>query len=113
MIKLKSCVNIDGMTKECFKAISIVHDYFYIYRDEDLTVTSIADGNHKMGSKHYDGDAFDVRTWDYTKPLGTQLDMVEKLGIATELTARLGVNYDVVIESTHLHIEYDPVEDNR
>ena len=29
----------------------------------ELTITAILDGEHMDGSKHYDGDAFDQRTW--------------------------------------------------
>ena len=61
---------------------------------DDLFITSIRDGNHKAGSLHYDGLAFD--TQDNPK---YQLDEIRKV---------LGPGWDLVPEKDHLHCEYDP-----
>lgn len=65
-----------------------------------LTVTSGLDGRHSAQSKHYVGLAEDYRTRDVPK------SMVEQM--ASEIRAVLGRDYDVVVESDHLHVEYDP-----
>jgi len=65
-----------------------------------VTVTSGLDGSHRANSLHYVGLAEDYRTRDV--PAG-QLP-----GMVTEIRALLGRQYDVVIEPTHLHVEFDP-----
>jgi hypothetical protein len=64
-----------------------------------LTVTSGIDGKHMVDSKHYIGEALDIRTRgveSYRK------DVIKNLKI------RLGMDYDVIDESDHIHVEYDP-----
>ena len=74
--------------------------------DDRAVITSVCDGRHRQGSKHYTGDAFDLRTWSDNK--GTQMTDHFKEYLAKNLRAELGTDYDVVVESTHIHVEYDP-----
>jgi hypothetical protein len=71
-----------------------------IYRRHDrvLTVTSLMDGKHMEGSKHYTGHAADLRTRNLISPRV----------VADELAHALGPDYDVVLEKDHIHMEYDP-----
>ena len=55
---------------------------------------------HSTGSLHYYGLALDFRT-RYFKP-----GVIMKL--ARALRIEIGNDYDVVIEKTHIHVEYDP-----
>ena len=67
---------------------------------KEAVTTSILDGKHSKGSKHYDGNAFDLRIYIYTK---------EQVNDYVELLKNeLGPDYDVVLEDDHIHIEYDP-----
>lgn len=63
-------------------------------------VTSMNDSMHMRGSKHYTDEAVDLRTRD--------LSEVDITHWASAIRARLGRGYQVVIESDHLHIEFDP-----
>ena len=65
-----------------------------------MTITSANDGLHKKNSKHYKNEAIDIRT----------RDMSEQNKVLTKVWIKkwLGMNYDVVLESDHIHIEYDP-----
>jgi hypothetical protein len=66
-----------------------------------FVVTSGTDGKHSVGSLHYGGNAMDVRRWD--------LDRLGKTSQAVSLIrAQLGNDFDVILESDHIHIEYDP-----
>lgn len=65
-----------------------------------ITITSILDGKHRDGSKHYDGQAFDIRTFIYT--------VTELNELMAALKEALGPDFDVVLENDHIHIEYDP-----
>lgn len=65
-----------------------------------LVITSGTDGTHMKTSKHYLGDALDVRTSNLTNE---QIQMVK-----LNLMGKLGSDYDVIRESDHIHVEYDP-----
>ena len=56
------------------------------------------DGVHMKNSKHYKNEAIDIRT----------KDMSEQNKVLTKVWIKkwLGMNYDVVLESDHIHIEY-------
>lgn len=63
-------------------------------------VTSARDGEHSANSLHYKGKAIDLRTKDLQRGVASLY--------AAELQRILGSDYDVVLESTHIHVEYDP-----
>lgn len=66
-----------------------------------FVITSGTDGTHITGSLHYSGNAMDLRRWD--------LDAKGKTGLAvSQLESALGSNFDVVLESNHIHVEFDP-----
>lgn len=67
---------------------------------KEIIITAILDGKHMIGSKHYDGNAFDMRIWIYTQAELNQL--------ISNLKDNLGRDYDIILHETHLHIEYDP-----
>jgi len=63
-------------------------------------VTSTTGDIHMVGSKHYEGNAVDFRLPpNYRK-------------VARDLQEALGNDYDVVLESDHIHVEYDPQKTN-
>lgn len=75
---------------------------FEVFRGFEVTpvITSGIDGHHMPGSLHYVGQAFDFRTRHV--PAGDQAALVAHLKDA------LGEEFDVVLESSHVHIEWDP-----
>lgn len=68
--------------------------------NKEIVITAILDGKHMTGSKHYDGNAFDMRIWIYTED--------ELKTLVSNLRDNLGKDYDIVLHKTHLHVEYDP-----
>lgn len=64
-----------------------------------MTITSGHEktAKHMKGSKHYTGEAIDIR----------KLDMKNTKIVIEEIKDYLGEDYDVVEEKTHIHIEYD------
>lgn len=72
----------------------------------ELTITSVMDGRHSKNSLHHEGKAFDSRTWEDNK--GNQLPDSRKQRLAELYRNVLGPDWDVVVESTHIHCEYDP-----
>lgn len=71
-----------------------------VAQDMGLTVmiTSGTDGQHMVGSRHYDGAALDFRL----------LPVSQRAAFYAKLTKRLGPDYQVLPEATHLHVEWDP-----
>lgn len=67
-----------------------------------LVVTSTDDGHHKVGSLHYHGLAADIRSRELSD---ADRDSIVH-AISTRLTD-LDPNYQVIVESTHIHVEYD------
>lgn len=99
-ICLKHSARITGLRTEILFAVIVAEG---VWRDKNLgraTITSCTDGKHSSGSKHYIGAAIDLRTMNLTP------DQVQFA--ATELKERLGVEYDVVAEGDHIHVEHDP-----
>jgi hypothetical protein len=72
-----------------------------IWKDngEELVITAGLDGLHSAGSLHYYGYALDFRT--------RYFDASVIPGVAALLKKELGVEYDVIIHKTHIHVEYD------
>lgn len=102
-MKFKDNVVIDNgklkATGEILKAMNIADSLSLKIARKELVVTSVLDGKHKLKSKHYEGNAFDMRVWIYTE------DQLVRL--IAELKDSLP-GYDVVYEIDHIHIEYDP-----
>jgi hypothetical protein len=76
-------------------ADGVCNDRFY-----ELVITSVTDGKHSPNSLHYVGYAFDMRTRD--------LSQVDKKNLAVDLREALGQEFDVVVEKTHIHVEFQP-----
>lgn len=98
-MKIKQGVSLGGLSQEMVLAW-LVADSVWAEQMEEGVITSGKDGKHKTFSKHYTGNALDLRT-RYFAP-----DQIEYC--ASRLRGILGKDYDVVVEETHIHVEYDP-----
>lgn len=98
-VQIKSGVNLVGLQPQILLAIQVADD-LYVSRGHSLTITSANDSQHMEGSLHYGGMAVDFRTKDL--PPGAAQE------IAAALKSQLGSQYDVVLESDHIHVEFDP-----
>ena len=96
---LKKGVKVKDISTELLLALMIC-DLVYSKYGEELVVTSLNDGTHMEGSKHYVGDGADLRTRYFTKQ--------EQNAIMKALRLRLSSDYDIVLEKDHIHLEYDP-----
>ena len=95
-MKIKPGVSIAGIRPELVLALCIA-DTTYAQYANNLIVTSVLDGEHMRGSLHYVGAAADLR-----KP-------ADDVGVIVDrLRDSLGDNYDVVLETDHIHIEFQP-----
>ena len=92
-------VNIWGLEREMQPVLKYSDKIWKDYGQEAV-VTSARDGMHSAGSMHYYGLAVDLRTRYFPK---NQHKTIKK-----ELENILGSRYQVVLHSTHMHIEFDP-----
>jgi uncharacterized protein YcbK (DUF882 family) len=98
MISLKLGVSLKKLQSQMAAAIPMVAAVYAKYK-YDTVITSGDDGKHSMNSLHYVGRALDFRIRHVKS---------DDIGpIAAELRQALP-GYDVVRETTHIHIEYDP-----
>lgn len=106
---LKQGVKIEGIKPECIVGLMIVDRYFAEHK-VDFVVTSVKDGKHGENSLHYGGYAFDVRLRHFDGVVGSisTEDKLLAMAYSKDLRERLGGLFDVVVESDHIHIEYDP-----
>lgn len=99
-MKLKPGVRVQGIRPELVLAIVIADGIWQAHTSVEMVVTSVMDGTHGRGSLHYVGAAFDIRTRNLAAA-----QVPELVGL---LRKALGEDYDVVQESTHVHVEYQP-----
>jgi hypothetical protein len=97
MIRLKDGVRLHGLTTQALLGIVILRDVFE-NDEEPFTITSVSDGKHGRKSLHQHGRAFDIRIHDLEDPQDT----------AILCAFALGDEWDVILESDHIHVEWDP-----
>lgn len=96
-MRLKTGVKLTGLRAELFVAI-MVADQVYAEVGRELVITSVVDSKHSATSLHYAGSAFDCRIYD---------DM-DNEKIKATIKERLGIDFDVILEGNHIHVEYQP-----
>ena len=83
----------------------VCYTVWYVYNQYGLTatLTSANDGIHMEGSLHYKNLAWDFRIWGIPDPKIAAAELHRCLNAKHQ-------DYDVVVESDHIHVEYDPKE---
>lgn len=104
-MQLKAGVSVRGLRPELVVAIGVA-GWVFSAAGHELTVTSACEGKHSKGSKHYSGLAVDLRTRDI--PGGPE--GIAATSLAVDLREALGNEFDVVVEKTHIHVEFHPKE---
>jgi hypothetical protein len=110
MIYLKPGVVTDGLSFQMGVAIGAAVALKRELFRKDMTITSGHDSTHNPGSKHYKGEAIDIRSVDltpeqvhvYFDALNSALD---PLGFDVVLE---GAGATAVTTAPHIHIEWDP-----
>ena len=93
---IKAGVDISRLKPEIRKKQNEIARIVWSIEKEELVITSTYEGTHSEGSLHYADLAEDIRR--------------HKKGqeVRDELKNKFGMDYDVVLEDDHIHIEYDP-----
>lgn len=97
---IKSGVDLSMIDPRIWEAIPKIVAVYARY-GADCIITSGRDGRHSARSWHYFGRALDFRT----RHLPSE---GAKSKVAAEVKEAVGDAFDVVLERTHLHVEYDP-----
>jgi hypothetical protein len=101
-MELKQSVKPLGIKTEIILAVFIASEVYKSF-EVDFVITSISDGKHaQQHSLHYSGNAFDIRIRNIPEK-----QMIDQIFL--EIRRRLTKDYQVILESTHIHIEYQPV----
>jgi len=100
-MRIKRGVSLRGIRPETVAGM-VVADGVWARHDSELVITSGTEGSHSRNSLHYAGLAFDCRIWDFEETPG------EVRSVADDLREALQAEYDVVIETSHIHVEYQP-----
>lgn len=98
-MRLKAGVRSIGIKPELLLAV-MVSEAAYRELGHELVLTSLVDGRHSRASIHYSGGAADLRIRNVPESQWQTL--------ANMIRSRLGEDYDVVLESDHIHLEYQP-----
>lgn len=95
-MKLKPGVDIKGIQPECIVGMMAAQE---VCRSLGVpcVITSVLDGKHSENSFHYQGLAFDLRTRDMDDP-----EVAKAM-----LRIALPNDWDIVLESDHLHLEHE------
>lgn len=93
---IKAGVDISRLRPEIRKKLNEIARRVWSIEQEELIITSTYEGAHCEGSLHYANLAVDIRR--------------HKKGqeVRDEVRNKFGMDYDVILESDHIHIEYDP-----
>ena len=93
---IKAGVDISRLRPEIRKKLNEIARRVWSIEQEELVITCTDGGNHCEGSLHYAHLAVDIRR--------------HKKGqeVRDELRNKFGIDYDIVLEAAHIHIEYDP-----
>jgi len=100
-VEYKPGVKITGMQVETLAAIVTADGVYSRMGVPKLVVTSVTDGSHGPHSRHRVGLAADLRTFNIDESISHR-------DVVRELKSALGDDFDVVLESDHIHIEFDP-----
>ena len=102
---IKHGVDLRGLQPQMAIAYTIACIIYWEKAGVSCVITSGSDGKHGPNSLHYKGKALDFRT-NNLRP-----EQVHPVYMA--LKEALGPQYDTVLESDHVHCEFDPKESDK
>lgn len=109
---IKPDVRVLGLRTEMAFALLAAEAVWKSISNSEAYVTSVIDGNHMAGSRHYSGEAIDFRIWNLVPNFDGDFNNKELRSkaeqAATELRRRLTEDYQVVVERTHIHVQFSP-----
>lgn len=114
MIRLKAGVRIDCIQPQTVLGIMLAGQAMESLGLQEIVVTSCCEGEHRTGSLHYLGLAFDLRLPSHKTNAAygftAETDQEAAARIKRALSGGIanGGAFDVVLERTHIHVEFQP-----
>ena len=95
-----------GIAKAVVILAALANEAQRLHLPVDVVITSVSDGKHSQNSRHYFGQAVDVRSKNFP-------NREAKLVFLQRVLTRLGEGYEGILEDAgtpneHLHLEWDP-----
>lgn len=100
MPRFKAGVVTWKLHHEVERAIPLLDEISMRIIKRPIVITSAREGTHSERSLHYKGQAIDLRTHDLS---ANQIALLVKA-----FRNALPAGWDIVVEATHLHCEWDP-----
>ena len=103
-MNFKAGVDPKDLSPQCWYALWVADDLHRDLVHRDVVCTSTGEGEHSKRSRHYNAgwkgysQACDLRKW-YLK---------DEQFFVEELSSLLGSDYVVVLEKTHIHVQWSP-----
>lgn len=105
LTQIKKGVSLLGLTNAMSVALSIVATVCHRH-NVDCVITAGTEGSHSRTSLHYLGNALDFRTRDILE--GLRQDFRSDVAAALNGDDACEGEFDIVLESDHLHVEFQP-----
>ena len=105
---LKDGVHINGahFDPAMVRIIDVARETAPMLEKGTVWITSATDSEHMEGSLHFENKAFDIRIRNIIGHVQDEARLwAERMQVA------LGDDYDVLLESDHIHVEYDHKEE--
>lgn len=101
---IKPGVKIAGLSKNMQLALDWAEEVYEKFGHTLIITEALATTGHIKNSKHYTGEAIDIRIWN----LGADTYRV----YGQLLRGLRDYGFDIILEKDHIHIEYDPKNEN-
>lgn len=102
---IKHGVDLRGIAPQMAVAYIIAESIYQEKAGVHCVITSCSDGKHGPNSLHYKGKALDLRI--------SNLRPEQIHPVFNSLKQALGGQFDTVLESDHIHCEFDPKEKDK
>jgi len=109
-MQFKDNVNL-GFFKYINHFLDTVDRTFQAQLGHDAFMTSANDSQHSAKSLHYKHRAWDFRIREDNSLMNYNYQPHQLRTLVRALQANLGAYYQVILESDHIHVEYDPKDE--
>ena len=109
-MQIKPGADVRFLRPEVTARLWTIEQCFRHHAPDEYTfvLTSGSDGTHSANSLHYKGLAVDIRRWYMADGKRTDLGRNTLGRIRNSLAKALGSDWDIILESSHMHLEFDP-----
>lgn len=107
-MKIKQGVELAGL-RVPMRAVKVICEEVYKRHGHESVITSALEGKHSLGSYHPFGYALDYRI-RFLKDKAEYLEVAQEIreGLKRQwIVNKYPKGYTVVLESTHIHIQYN------